>query len=134
MPGRQRPRSAVGGGGGGRAGEVATVAAVAVIRVAGRAAGSRRRHHRRRRRRQELAEAGGGDGGWMGEQGGLWRQRDRRPVRSLHAPSPPVVALLEHVLELDGRVEGPVVALALTAALARHLQQRCQESVQKNTA
>lgn len=48
-----------------------------------------------------------------------------RPERSLHASSPPVVALFEHILAC--RVQGPVVALSLTATLPRHLDEALVE-------
>ena len=126
VTGRQRPRRTVR-----RTGQVAAVVAVTVVRVAGGAADGRQLTRRRsdHRRREELAEAGGRNGGWMGggEQRGLV-ESDRRSVRSLHASSSAVVALLEHVLELDGRIERPVVALALSAALARHLDEAFVEA------
>ena len=55
-------------------------------------------------------------------------QRDWRPIRAFHAPSPSIVALLEHVLELDRRVQRPVVAFSLAAALARHFDEALVET------
>lgn len=50
----------------------------------------------------------------------------RRSERPLHAPPAPVVALLEHVLA--GRVQGPVVALALAAALPGNFDEALVET------
>ena len=50
---------------------------------------------------------------------------DGRAVGPLHASPSPVVALLEHVVE--GGVQGPEVALALAAALPRHLDEALVE-------
>jgi len=52
--------------------------------------------------------------------------RRRRSERPLHPAAPPVVPLLEHVLA--GRVEGPVVPLALPAALPRDFDEALVEA------
>jgi len=125
MTSRQRPRRAVP-----RPGQVTSVVAVPVVRVAsGVAAGRQLTGRRADHRWEELAEAGGGDGGGVsgGEQGGLV-QGNRGSIRTLHASSTAIVALLKHVLELYGRVQCPVVALALAAALSRHLHEALVEA------
>jgi len=125
----QRPRRSVPG-----AGQVAPVVAVAcrrdVVRVAGvRAADGQLARRRTDHRRQKLAKACCGDGGRVsgGEQSGLV-QRNRRSIWALHTSSSTVVALLEHIVELDGRIQRPVVALAFAAALARHFDEALVEA------
>lgn len=48
------------------------------------------------------------------------RIRLRRSIRPLHPPPPPVIPILEHILEL--RIQRPVIPLPISSALSWYLQ------------
>jgi hypothetical protein len=85
---------------------------------------------------EELPERGSGDcrrvttgSGCCGsKQRSRLVQCDRWPVGALHASTAPIIALLEHVFEFDGGVEGPIVSFALAAALSRNFDETFVEA------